>query len=230
MTRPSVLLADDHPVVRDGLQSLLSEEFTVVGSVEDGLALVESARKLRPDVIVTDLAMPRQGGLDALRALGTLGLPSRAIVLTMHAEAQLAVEAFRRGAWGYVLKAAAAEELVTAVRTVHGGRAYLTPHITKDVMTAMATRPTPDAVPAAIGAAANTSVVAAADGQARPTLRQRQVLALIAEGKRMKEIAAILRMSPRTVESHKYEMMDALGVRTTAELIQYALQHPEFTP
>ena len=230
MTRPSVLLADDHPVVRDGLRGLLQEEFTVVASVDDGLALVEAAKMLRPDVIVTDLAMPGQGGLDALRALGTLGLPSRAIVLTMHADAHLAVEAFRRGAWGYVLKIAAAEELVTAVRTVHGGRAYLTPHITKDVMTAMATKPALDAVPAAGDAAANAGTAGAADVPARPTLRQRQVLALIAEGKRMKEIAAILRMSPRTVESHKYEMMEALGVRTTAELIQYALQHPEFTP
>jgi DNA-binding NarL/FixJ family response regulator len=227
MSRPSVLLADDHPVVRDGLSSLLKEEFTVVASVEDGVALVEAAQRLRPDVIVTDLAMPGQGGLDALRALGALGLPSRAIVLTMHADAHLAVEAFRRGAWGYVLKIAAAEELVVAVRTVHCGRAYLTPHITKDVMTAMATSAPPGT---AAGATLSTGTGAAADAQTRPTVRQRQVLGLIAEGKRMKEIAAILGMSVRTVESHKYEMMDSLGVRSTAELIQYALQHPEFTP
>jgi DNA-binding NarL/FixJ family response regulator len=227
MTRPTVLLADDHPVVRDGLRSLLKEEFTVVASVDDGVALVEAAKKLRPDVIVTDLAMPGQGGLDALRALGGLGLPSRAIVLTMHADAHLAVEAFRCGAWGYVLKIAAAEELVVAVRTVHRGRAYLTPHITKDVMTAMATSAAPGQ---AAGTGALAGPAAAADTQARPTLRQRQVLALIAEGKRMKEIAAILGMSVRTVESHKYEMMDSLGVHSTAELIQYALQHPEFTP
>jgi len=208
VTRPSVLLADDHPIVRDGLRSLLEEEFTVVASVEDGVALVEAAKALRPDVIVTDLSMPRQGGLDAIRALGTLGLPSRAIVLTMHAEAHLAVEAFRRGAWGYVLKTAVGEELTVAVRTVHRGRAYLTPHITKDVMTALA-------------------LGSPTDDQVRPTARQSHVLRLLAEGKRMKEIAAILGMSRRTVESHKYEMMQALGVRSNAELIQYALQHPE---
>src|SRR4051812_16399044 len=100
MNCPSILLADDHPIVRDGLRSLLEEEFTVVASVDDGVALVEAAKALKPDVIVTDLSMPRQGGLDALRALGALDLPSRAIVLTMHADAHLAVEAFRRGAWG----------------------------------------------------------------------------------------------------------------------------------
>jgi DNA-binding NarL/FixJ family response regulator len=228
MTRPSVLLADDHPIVRDGLQSLLNEEFTVVGTVGDGIALVEAAKALRPDVIVTDLAMPGLGGLDALRALGMLGLPSRVIVLTMHADAHLAVEAFRRGAWGYVLKTAAAEELTVAVRTVHGGRAYLTPHITKDVMTAMAATPAPAvATDGAAGSVSGASAGVASVVQGRPTVRQRQVLALIAEGKRMKEIAAILGMSVRTVESHKYEMMDSLGVRSTAELIQYALQHPE---
>ena len=208
MHRPTLLLADDHVIVADGLRSLLKDEFDLVGSVSDGVALVDAANRLRPDVVVTDLAMPGLGALDVLRELAMLGIHSRVIVLTMHADAHLATEAFRLGAWGYVLKNSAGEELITAIRKVLSGRAYLTPLITKDVM-------------AAISTAASTNQAA------RPTLRQRQVLRLIAEGKRMKEIAAILRLSPRTVESHKYEMMQALGVRSTAELIQYAIRNPD---
>jgi len=208
MDRPTLLLADDHVIVADGLRSLLKDEFELVGSVSDGIALVDAAKRLRPDVVVTDLAMPGLSALDVLREFATLGIASRVIVLTMHADAHLATEAFRLGAWGYVLKNSAGEELITAIRKVLGGRAYLTPLITKDVM-----------------AAINTA--ASANHVARPTLRQRQVLRLIAEGKRMKEIAAILRLSPRTVESHKYEMMQTLGVRSTAELIQYALRNPD---
>ena len=207
--RPTLLLADDHVIVADGLRSLLKEEFDLVGSVSDGVALVDAARRLRADVIVSDLAMPGLDALGVLRALAELDLPSRVIVLTMHADAHLATEAFRLGAWGYVLKNSAGEELITAIREVLAGRAYLTPLITRDVM-------------AAIPASAGDRVV-------RPTTRQRQVLRLIAEGKRLKEIAAILHVSPRTVESHKYEMMEALGVRSTAELIQYAIRHPEIS-
>jgi DNA-binding NarL/FixJ family response regulator len=208
MDRPTLLLADDHVIVADGLRSLLKDEFDLVGSVADGFALVEAANKLRPDVVVTDLAMPGLSALEVLREFQALEIPSRVIVLTMHADAHLATEAFRLGAWGYVLKNSAGEELITAIQQVLDGRAYLTPLITKDVMVAI-----------------NTA--AATNHEARPTLRQRQVLRLIAEGKRMKEIAAILRLSPRTVESHKYEMMQTLGVRSTAELIQYALRNPE---
>ena len=207
MDRPTLLLADDHAIVVDGLRSLLKEEFDLVGCVPDGVSLVESAKRLAPDVIVSDLAMPRMDALQALRELAALEIPSRVIVLTMHADAHLATEAFRLGAWGYVVKNAAGEELISAIHEVMAGRAYLTPLITKDVMTTI-----------------QPSVV---ERPARPTLRQRQVLRLIAEGKRMKEIAAILHVSPRTVESHKYEMMQALGVRSTAELIQYALRNPD---
>jgi DNA-binding NarL/FixJ family response regulator len=207
MNRPTLLLADDHFIVAHGLRSLLKDEFDLVGCVSDGVALVEAAQRLTPDVIVSDLAMPRMDALRALRELATLGVPSRVIVLTMHADAHLATEAFRLGAWGYVVKNAAGEELISAIHEVLAGRAYLTPLITKEVMTSVQT---------SIG-----------DRQARPTFRQRQVLRLIAEGKRMKEIAAILNVSPRTVESHKYEMMEALGVRSTAELIQYALRNPD---
>lgn len=193
----------------DGLRSLLKDDFELVGIVADGRALVDSAKRLRPDVIVTDLAMPGLNALealDALRALRPVGVASRVIVLTMHTDPQLAIEAFGRGAVGYLLKSAAGEELIVAIRQVLSGRAYLTPLITKDVMSAMAASP---------------------DGQVvRPTLRQRQVLRLIAQGKRVKEIAAVLGVSARTVESHKYKMMRLLGVRTTAELIHYTLRNP----
>ena len=205
MGRPTVLLADDHVIVADGLRSLLKEEFELVGSVSDGVALLEAAERFRPDVIVTDLAMPRMHALDVLRELELRALRSRVIVLTMYADAQLAMEAFRLGAFGYLLKSAAGEELIRAIHGVSAGRAYLTPSITKDVMTAVNRAPP--------------------EHSSRPTFRQRQVLRLIAEGKRMKEIAAILNVSPRTVESHKYEMMNALGMRSTAELIQYALRN-----
>lgn len=210
MYRPTLLLADDHVIVADGLRSLLKDEFELVGSVTNGLALVEAAERFRPDIIVSDLAMHGLDALGVLRALGRMDLPSRVIVLTMHADAHLAAEAFRLGAWGYVLKNSAGEELINAIRDVLAGRAYLTPLITREVM-------------AEIGNTLSTRSV-------RPTQRQREVLRLIAEGKRMKEIAAILRVSPRTVESHKYEMMEALGLRSTAELIQYALRNPDLGP
>lgn len=205
MERPTVLLADDHVIVADGLRSLLKDDFELVGSVADGVALLEAAERFRPDVIVTDLAMPRMHALDVLRELQFRALPSRVIVLTMYADAQLAMEAFRLGAFGYLLKSAAGEELIRAIHGVSAGCAYLTPSITKDVMSAVN--------------------IAPPEQSGRPTFRQRQVLRLIAEGKRMKEIAAILNVSPRTVESHKYEMMSALGMRSTAELIQYALRN-----
>ena len=205
MSRPTLLLADDHVIVADGLRSLLKDDFELVGTVADGVALIEAADRLRPDIIISDLGMPRMHALDVLRALEGRGLPSRVIILTMHADVSLAMEAFRLGVFGYVLKSAAGSELIRAIHEVLAGRPYLTPVIAKDVMTAVKTM-TPTHT-------------------ARPTLRQRQVLRLIAEGKRMKEIAAILGVSPRTVESHKYEMMNALGLRSTAELIQYALRN-----
>jgi DNA-binding NarL/FixJ family response regulator len=208
MTRPTVLLADDHRIVADGLRSLLKDDFDLVGLVTDGQAVVDVAERLRPDVIVTDMAMPGMNALDVLRELEKRRVPSRVIVLTMHSDGQLAAEAFRLGASGYVLKSSAGEELLMAIREVLQGRAYLTPLITRDVVAAMQT-----------GGHANRAP--------RPTMRQRQVLQLIAEGKRVKEIAAILKVSPRTVETHKYEMMHVLGVHSMAELIQYALRNPD---
>ena len=201
--RTKVLLADDHAIVAEGLATLLKDHFDLLETVGDGSALIDAARKLRPDVIVTDMAMPVLSGLEALRRLKATRNEAKVIFLTMHADAQLATEAFRAGASGYVLKQSAGEELIAAIQEVLRGRTYLTPLITKNVI-ANLTESTPPTV--------------------KLTPRQREVLRLIADGRRMKEIGAILELSTRTVESHKYEMMRALGVQSTAELVRYAIQ------
>ena len=201
--RTKVLLADDHAIVAEGLATLLKDHFDLLETVGDGSALIDAARKLRPDVIVTDIAMPVLSGLEALRRLKAMRNEAKVIFLTMHADAQLATEAFRAGASGYVLKQSAGEELIAAIQEVLKGRTYLTPLITKNVI-ANLTESTPPTV--------------------KLTPRQREVLRLIADGRRMKEIGAILELSTRTVESHKYEMMRALGVESTAELVRYAIQ------
>ena len=202
--RTKVLLADDHAIVAEGLATLLKDHFDLLETVGDGSALIDAARKLRPDVIVTDIAMPVLSGLEALRRLKAMAQSeAKVIFLTMHADAQLATEAFRAGASGYVLKQSAGEELIAAIQEVLKGRTYLTPLITKNVI-ANLTESTPPTV--------------------KLTPRQREVLRLIADGRRMKEIGAILELSTRTVESHKYEMMRALGVESTAELVRYAIQ------
>ena len=202
--RTKVLLADDHAIVAEGLATLLKDHFDLLETVGDGSALIDAARKLRPDVIVTDMAMPVLSGLEALRRLKATRNEAKVIFLTMHADAQLATEAFRAGASGYVLKQSAGEELIAAIQEVLQGRTYLTPLMTKDIIATLT------------------------DSTPRPavklTPRQREVLRLIADGRRMKEIGAILELSTRTVESHKYEMMRALGVQSTAELVRYAIQ------
>jgi DNA-binding NarL/FixJ family response regulator len=210
MPRATVLVADDHAVVAEGLASLLRGEFSLVGTVTDGAQLVEAARRLRPDVIVTDMAMPGLSGLDALRQLKADAVASRVIVLTMHADVQLAAEALRAGASGFVVKSVAGKELVAAIHTVLRGKTYLTAQLAQDVLAELA--------------AGGTA------GGAKLTPRQREVLRLIAAGRTMKEVAAILGLSPRTVETHKYQVMEALGLGTTAELVRYALEHGLATP
>lgn len=206
MRRNTVLLADDHPILRDGLISLLKEsDFDVVAAVGDGDTLIDAARRLRPDVIVTDFAMPGLSGLDALLRLKAEQIESRVIMLTMHNDAELATRAIRAGASGFLLKESAGEELLAAIRQALQGHVYLTPTVTKGVMERMAGAP----------------------GVSEPQLtpRQHDVLRLIVKGQRMKEIAANLGLSTRTVETHKYEMMEALGLHSTAELVRYALDH-----
>jgi DNA-binding NarL/FixJ family response regulator len=207
MSKPRVLLADDHTIVAEGLRSLLEDEFEFVGAVSDGRALLEAARNLSPDVIVADISMPLLNGLDAARQLKRDGVTAKIVFLTMHAEAQLAAEAFRAGASGYLLKSSAGEELITAIHEVIKGRAYVTPLITRDVLSFLMDTGRQPEQPAD-----------------KLTPRQREVLQLIAEGRTMKEVASILNISARTVESHKYEMMEALGIQTNAELVQYAIK------
>jgi DNA-binding NarL/FixJ family response regulator len=207
MNKTSVLLAEDHTIVAEGLKSILEGEFDLIGIVPDGRSLVEKAKALRPDVIVTDISMPQLNGLDAARQIKREGLPAKIIFLTMHTDVPLATEAFRAGASGYLLKQSASQELITAIHEVVKGHSYVTPLITRDVLSFL------------------MEVSHETEQQsAKLTPRQREVLQLIAEGRTMKEIASILDISTRTVEAHKYEMMQTLGVQTTAELIQYAIK------
>lgn len=202
-----VLLADDHAMVAEGLGSLLKEKFALLRTVNDGRALVDSTLELNPDVVITDISMPVLNGLDAIRQIKANRPAVKIIVLTMHVDPDLAVQAFRAGASGYLLKASAGEELVEAVGQVAQGRAYLTSLIAKDLISVL------------LEAKKEPS-----GGEARLTARQREVLQLIAEGRTMKEVASLLHISPRTAESHKYEIMELLGARNTAELIQHAIR------
>jgi DNA-binding NarL/FixJ family response regulator len=205
MSRPKLLLADDHTMFSQGLQSLLEDEFDLVGAVGDGEALVEAAVRLNPDVIVVDISMPVMNGFDAVRQLKKQGVTARIIFLTMHADDRLLAEAFRCGGSGYVLKQSAGEELIAGIRQVLAGHKYVTPLIASEWAQDVSKR---------------------VDGTQKLTLtpRQREVLQLVIEGCTMKEIATRLGISTRTAESHKYEMMEGLGVETTAELIQYAVK------
>ena len=204
MIRPRLLLADDHTMFSQGLQSLLEDEFDLVGAVADGQALVEAAGRLKPDVIIVDISMPVMNGLDAVRQLKKQGVTAKVIFLTMHADDRLLAEAFKCGGSGYVLKQSAGEELIAGIRQVLAGNKYVTPLIASEWAENVSKRV----------------------GETKLTLtpRQREVLQLVIEGCTMKEIATRLGISTRTAESHKYEMMDGLGVETTAELIQYAVK------
>jgi DNA-binding NarL/FixJ family response regulator len=206
MARTKVLLADDHVVVAMGLEAFLKDTFDLVGIVHDGRALLESVEILRPDVVVTDISMPSLNGLDAVRQIRARHPDARIVVLTMHNETQLAADAFRAGASGYMLKVSPGEELITAIQQVALGRAYVTTLLAKDLITLLmeAGKESPGDTPL--------------------TPRQREVLQLIAEGRTMKEVASVLNISPRTAESHKYEVMKVLGVDTTAALVQYAVR------
>lgn len=207
--RPRVLLADDHLMVAEALKSLLTPEFDLVGVVEDGRALVETAATLRPDVIVADVTMPHLNGIDALIRLRQGGDRTPVVFLTMHRDVSFARRALDAGAAGFVLKHSAPAELVTAIRAALEGRTYLTPQLAGEVLEAMKQDPEH----------------AGDDPIASLTPRQREVLQLLAEGRSAKEIAASLKISARTVEFHKYQMMEALDLHTNAELIHFAIKH-----
>ncbi|MGE5945088.1 MAG: response regulator [Betaproteobacteria bacterium] len=206
--RPRVLLADDHLIVAEALKSLLAQEFDLVGVVEDGRALVEAAGKLRPDVIVTDVTMPHLNGIDALIQLRQSGDRVPVVFLTMHRDVSFARRALDAGASGFVLKHSAPAELLSALRAALEGKTYLTPQLAAEVLEALKQGP-----------------AQAGDPIASITPRQREVLQLLAEGHPAKEIAAKLSISSRTVEFHKYQMMETLGLRTNAELIHFAIKH-----
>ena len=206
MGRTRVLLADDHALLLGAFEKLLSGEFEIVWQAADGRALVTAAERLKPDVIVLDISMPLLNGLEAGRQIKQKQKDVKLVYVTMTEDADLASEAFRLGASGYLLKRSAASELTTAIREVMQGRSYITPLIAN----------------ALIG----TLLRPEAHAPGRDlTPRQREVLQLLAEGHSMKEIANLLNISPRTVAFHKYEMMLQLNLETTAELVQYAVRH-----
>jgi DNA-binding NarL/FixJ family response regulator len=191
--------------IAEALRSLLQAEFDVVGTVADGRALLKAAGELRPDAVVVDIGMPLLNGLDAGEQLKALHPEIKVIYLTQNREPRIAADAFRRGASGYLLKDSAASELSTAIREALRGRSYVSPAIAKDLLD-HAARPNLESGPRELSS------------------REREVLQLLAEGKAMKEVAAVLGISPRTVEFHKYRIMQILGAKTTAELVQHAIR------
>ena len=204
MNRPQVLLADDHTLLLEAFEKLLIDEFDVVGAVSDGRALVAAVATLRPDVVVVDVSMPLLNGIDATRQIKQAQPETRIIILTMNEDPDLAAEAFRAGASGYLLKRSAASELGTAIREVMKRRSYITPLVAEGLV---------------------GSMMEGGDGRPALTIRQREIVQLVAEGHSMKEVASILNIAPRTVAFHKYRIMEQLRIRTTAELIQFAIKN-----
>ena len=208
MTRPRVLLADDHTLMLEGLRKLLEPQCELVGTVEDGRALVDAAERLRPDVILLDISMPLLNGLEAARRIRTLAPECKLLFLTMHTDPTYAREAFRAGASGYLLKRSAASELADAIAVVLRGRRYVTPLFSEDVLQPL-----------------GSGAVKLTPQSGKLTPRQREVLQLVAEGYTRKEIASLLKISVKTVEFHKGRIMDRLGLRTASELTKYAVAH-----
>jgi len=201
--RPRIVIADDHLLMAQALEHLLAADFDVVATVGDGRALLGAADDLQPSLVVVDIGMPLLNGLEAGEQLRARHPEIKIIYLTQNRDPRLAAEALRRNASGYLLKDAAASELVAAIRSALDGRTYVSPAIAGDLADEELTGDT------------RTRALSA---------REREVLQLLAVGKSMKEVAAVLDISPRTVEFHKYRLMDRLGVKTNAELVQYAVR------
>jgi DNA-binding NarL/FixJ family response regulator len=205
-SRPRVLLADDHQMLLDALKRVVEPRCEVVGMVSDGRALLTAAAKLQPDIVVLDIAMPQLNGLDAARHLKPALPKLKLIFMTMNEDPDLVGEAFRAGASAFLLKQAAAFELMEAIEKVLKGGSYVTP-----------------------SAAAGQAAISLRDPKSRahmtePTPRQREVIQLLAEGRSMKEVASILQITKRTVAAHKYAVMDLLQLKTNADLVQYAIR------
>jgi DNA-binding NarL/FixJ family response regulator len=208
VNRARVLLADDHRMVTEGLKGLLADEFELVGVVVDGRAMVAETKKLRPDVVVADISMPHLNGIDALAVLKKDNPEIKVVFLTMHQNAAYARRALEAGASGYVLKHSASAELVLAIRAALKGETFITPALTAEVLEDAQHRPRD--TKEALGSL---------------TLRQREILQLLAEGRSAKQIGRMLAISARTVEFHKYQMMDAHGLHSSAELVHFAIKH-----
>lgn len=206
MKRTRIILADDHVILLDAIKNLLEPEFEIVGTFHDGHALIRGALEVKPDVIVLDIGMPKMNGLSAGQRLKQALPKVKLIYLTMNLDPDLAAEAFRLGASGYVVKNSAATELVHGIREVLRGRSYITPLMTKGMVGSF------------------THNIERRKNPNKLTLRQKEVLQLLAEGRSMKEAAFILNVTPRTVAFHKYTMMEHLRLRSSAELIQFALK------
>lgn len=208
MTRPRVLLADDHRIVAEGLRSLLEPEFELIAIVEDGQTLVEAAKRMDPDVIVADITMPVLNGLEALDRLRKSDCRAKVVFLTMHKDVTYAARALQAGASGFVLKHSAGSELLTAIREALLDKTYVTPEIAQR-----------------LNNASQTSKMSKRPVFTELTPRQREVLQLFAEGRSAKQVAGILHISTRTAENHKARIMTTLGLSSTAELTQYAMRH-----
>jgi DNA-binding NarL/FixJ family response regulator len=206
--RARILLADDHRMVTEGLKGLLADEFDLVGVVDDGRAMVAETKRLRPDVVVADISMPHLNGIDALAVLKKDNPAIKVVFLTMHQNAAYARRALEAGASGYVLKHSASTELVLAIHAALKGETFITPALTAEVLQEAHQRPrdTNDVLKAL-------------------TLRQREILQLLAEGHSAKQIGRMLAISARTVEFHKYQMMDSHGLHSSAELVHFAIKH-----
>ena len=206
----SIIIADDHKIVLDGLKGLLEKDFTVSGLAEDGLELVRLVKARNPEVVVVDVSLPKLNGIEAVQQIKDFNPDIKAIMLTMHKEVAYAVRAFDVGANGYIVKHAAADELVNAIREVVKGRTYITPHIAGELFLAVRNGENHDQSDNPI---------------ARLTPRQREVLQLVAEGHTAQQIADALYISRRTVEYHKYKLMEALGVDSSSDLVAMAIKH-----
>ena len=204
MKKRRILLADDHKFITESLKSILEPTYEIVGIVEDGQMLIKEAARLLPDVLIVDISMPKLNGLEAVRQLKKEGIDSKVVFLTMHPDVMYASNALEAGALGYVLKHSAHSELKQAVENVLHGKIFITEKIAKELENVHHSR---------------------RDPIRKLSPRQREVLQLLAEGKSAKEVASILCISPRTVEFHKYRIMDELGMSTSAELVQYSIKH-----
>jgi DNA-binding NarL/FixJ family response regulator len=207
MNKPRILIADDHQILAEGLRGLLEPEFEVVAVVSDGRELVAAAKKHRPDVIIADITMPALNGIEAAAHLRDGGVKAKVVFLTMHRDVAYARRAMEAGAAGFVLKHSVASELVTSVREALRGQTYVTPMIAGELLQSY------------------REGASGLQGSVRGlTSRQREVLQLFAEGRSTKEVAAALKISIRTAEAHKARILEVLGLRSTAELVQYAIR------